>query len=55
MFSFLFSGFSSSNAGGRVVIVIITKHEVHLKCFLGTVSDLFTDYIPTAPLPDRVS
>ena len=29
---FLFSGFSSSNVGGRVIIVIITKRELHLKC-----------------------
>jgi len=29
----LFNGFSSSNVGGRVIIVIITKRELHLKCF----------------------
>ena len=30
------SGFSSSNEGGWVIIVIITKREVHLKCFGST-------------------
>ena len=29
---FRFSGFSSSNVGGQVIIVIITKRELHLKC-----------------------